>query len=137
MGEIEVKFEKAGRIKKGQWILIDGAVCKVIDIQVSSPGKHGSAKVRITAVGVFDGQKRQLLRPSDADVEVPVMYRKRGQVLAVTGDTVQIMDLNDYNTFEVPLSAVDEEIKDKLQPGAEVEYMEAGEYRKITRVKSE
>ena len=137
MAEMEVKFEKAGRIKKGQWILIDGAVCKVIDIQVSSPGKHGSAKVRITAVGVFDGQKRQLLRPSDADVEVPVMYRKRGQILAVTGDTVQIMDLNDYNTFEVPLTAIDDEWKDKLQPGAEVEYMEAGEYRKVTRVKTE
>ena len=137
MAEMEIKFEKAGRIKKGQWILIDGAVCRVIDIQVSSPGKHGSAKVRITAVGVFDGQKRQLLRPSDADVEVPVMHRKRGQVLAVMGDTVQIMDLNDYNTFEVPLSAIEEEIRDKLQPGAEVEYMEAGEYRKITRVKSE
>ncbi len=135
MAEMEVKFEKAGRVKKGQWILIDGAVCRVVDIQISSPGKHGSAKVRITAVGVFDGQKRQLLRPSDADVEVPVMHRKRGQVLALMGDVVQIMDLNDYSTFEVPLSAVEEELRDKLQPGAEVEYMEAGEYRKITRVK--
>ena len=137
MAEMEVKFEKAGRVKKGQWILIDGAVCKVLDVQVSSPGKHGSAKVRITAVGVFDGQKRQLLRPSDAEVEVPVMHRKRGQVLAVMGDTVQVMDLNDYNTFEVPLSAVDDEIRDKLESGAEIEYMEAGEYRKITRVKGE
>ncbi|NPA86417.1 MAG: translation initiation factor IF-5A [Candidatus Diapherotrites archaeon] len=137
MAELEIKFEKAGRIKKGQWILIDGAVCRVTDIQISAPGKHGSAKVRITAVGVFDGQKRQLLRPSDADVEVPVMHRKRGQVLAVMGDTVQIMDLNDYNTFEIPLSAVDEEHREKLQPGAEVEYMEAGEYRKIVRVKTE
>ena len=134
---MEIKFEKAGRIKKGQWILIDGNVCKVIDIQISSPGKHGSAKVRIVAVGVFDGQKRQLLRPSDADVEVPVMKRKRGQVLAIAGDMVQIMDLNDYNTFEIPLEQVDEEIRDKLQSGAEVEYMEAGEYRKIVRVKTE
>ncbi len=137
MAELEVKFEKAGRVKKGQWILIDGAVCRVTDVQISSPGKHGSAKVRITAIGVFDGQKRQLLRPSDADVEVPVMHRKRGQVLAVMGDVVQIMDLNDYNTFEVPVSTIDEELRDKLQPGAEVEYMEAGEYRKITRVKTE
>ncbi len=135
MGELEIKFEKAGRIKKGQWIVIDGAVCKVTDVQVSSPGKHGSAKVRITAIGVFDGQKRQLLRPSDADVEVPVMHRKRGQVIALAGDMVQIMDLNDYSTFEIPLSAIDEEIREKLVEGTEIEYMEAGEYRKITRVK--
>ncbi len=137
MGELEIKFEKAGRIKKGQWIVIDGAVCRVTDVQISSPGKHGSAKVRITAVGVFDGQKRQLLRPSDADVEVPVMHRKRGQVLSVTPEEVQIMDLNDYNTFEIPLSSIEEELRDRLQPGAEIEYMEAGEYRKITRVKAE
>ncbi len=135
MAELEVKFEKAGRIKKGQWILIDGAVCRVVDIQVSAPGKHGSAKVRITAIGVFDNQKRQLLRPSDADVEVPVMHRKRGQVLAVAGDMVQIMDLNDYSTFEVPLSSIEDEIREKVQPGVEIEYMEAGPYRKITRVK--
>ena len=135
MAELEVKFEKAGRIKRGQWIVIDGAVCRVVDVQVSAPGKHGSAKVRITAIGVFDGQKRQLLRPSDADVEVPVMHRKRGQILAVTGDMVQIMDLNDYSTFEIPLDSVEEELRSKLQPGAEVEYMEAGPYRKLVRVK--
>ncbi len=136
MAELEIKFEKAGRIKKGQWILIDGNVCRVTDIQVSAPGKHGSAKVRIVAIGVFDGQKRQLLRPSDADVEVPVMKRKRGQILSITGNMVQVMDLNDYNTFEIPLEAVDEDVKDKLAEGAEVEYMEAGEYRKIVRVKT-
>ncbi len=130
-----MKFEKAGRVKKGQWILIDGAVCRVTDVQISSPGKHGSAKVRITAIGVFDGQKRQLLRPSDADVEVPVMKRKTGQVIAIAGDSVQIMDLTDYSTFEIPFSAIDEEIRQKLEPGVEVEILEAGEYRKIERVR--
>ncbi len=135
MAEIEVKFEKAGRVKKGQWILIDGAVCRVTDVQISSPGKHGSAKVRITAIGVFDGQKRQLLRPSDADVEVPVMKRKTGQVIAIAGDSVQIMDLTDYSTFEIPFSAIDEDIRQKLEPGVEVEILEAGEYRKIERVR--
>ncbi len=135
MAEMEVKFEKAGRIKPNQWILIDGAVCRVLNVQVSSPGKHGAAKVRITAIGVFDGQKRQIIKPSDADVEVPVMKRKTGQVLAVLGDSVQVMDMTDYSTFEIPLSAVDEEVKEKLQPGVEVELLEAGEYRKIVRVK--
>ncbi len=135
MAELEIKFEKAGRVKKGQWIIINGAICKVTDVQISSPGKHGSAKVRITAIGVFDGQKRQLLRPSDADVEVPVMKRKTGQVLAIMGDSVQIMDMSDYSTFEIPLSAIEDEIKEKLEPGVEVELLEAGEYRKIERVK--
>lgn len=134
MGELDIKFEKAGRIKQGQWILIDGAVCRVNDVQISSPGKHGSAKVRITAIGVFDGQKRQMLKPSGADVEVPIIKRKYGQVLAVMGDQVQIMELESYETFELPMPD-EEEIASKLEPGAEIEYMEAGEYRKISKVK--
>ncbi|HID09540.1 TPA: translation initiation factor IF-5A [Candidatus Micrarchaeota archaeon] len=134
MGEIEIKFEKAGRIKPGQWVLIDGAVCRVTDVQVSSPGKHGSAKVRITGIGVFDGQKRQMLKPSGADVEVPIIKRKFGQVLAVMGDQVQIMDLESYETFELPMPE-EEELASKLEPGVEIEYMEAGEYRKISKVK--
>lgn len=134
MADIEIKFEKAGRIKPGQWVLIDGAVCRVTDVQVSSPGKHGSAKVRITAIGVFDKQKRQMLKPSGADVEVPIIKRKFGQVLAVMGDQVQIMDLESYETFELPMPE-EQELASKLEPGVEIEYMEAGEYRKISKVK--
>lgn len=134
MGQLEIKFQKAGRIKPGQWVLIDGAVCRVVDVQVSSPGKHGSAKVRITAVGVFDGQKRQMLKPSGADVEVPVIKRKYAQVLALMGDQVQLMDLESYETYELPMPE-DQELASKLEPGVEVEVMEAGEYRKIARVK--
>ncbi len=134
MGQLEIKFQKAGRIKPGQWVLIDGAVCRVVDVQVSSPGKHGSAKVRITAVGVFDGQKRQMLKPSGADVEVPVIKRKYAQVLALMGDQVQLMDLETYETYELPMPD-DKELASKLEPGVEVEVMEAGEYRKIARVK--
>ncbi len=134
MADMEIKFVKANRIKKGQWVLIDGAVCRVTDVQISSPGKHGSAKVRIVAVGVFDGQKRQMLKPSGADVETPVLKRKSGQVLAVMPDHVQIMDMTTYETLELPLPE-DEDLKAKLEPGVEVEYVEAGEYRKIDRVK--
>ncbi len=134
MADMEIKFEKAGRIKPGQWVLIDGAVCRVTDVQVSSPGKHGSAKVRITAIGVFDGQKRQMLKPSGADVEVPIIKRKYAQVLALMGDQVQVMDLESYETYELPMPE-EEELASKLEPGVEVEIMEAGEYRKIARVK--
>ena len=134
MGDIDVKFEKAGKVKSGQWVLVDGAVCRVTDVQISSPGKHGSAKVRITAVGVFDGQKRQMLKPSGADVEVPIIKRKFGQVLTVMDDQVQIMDLESYETFELPMPE-DEELKGKLEPGMEIEYMEAGDHRKISKVK--
>ncbi|MGC8538621.1 MAG: translation initiation factor IF-5A [Candidatus Micrarchaeia archaeon] len=118
-------------IKPGKFIMIDGFPCKVVDIETSSPGKHGAAKARITAIGVFDGKKRTLLKPTSSEVEAPVILKKRAQVVSITGDTVQLMDLETYETYELPAP---EDIKGTLKPGAEVEVMEAMGQRSITRI---
>lgn len=89
-------------------------------------------KMRIEAIGIFDGQKRSIVKPVDSKIEVPVINKKVGQVLAIMGDTVQLMDLETYDTFEVPIP---EELKDKLTEGAEVEYLEAMGKTKLLRVK--
>ena len=49
---------------------------KVIDMQTSSPGKHGHAKVRITALDVFTGKKVEELSPATHNVMVPEVVRK-------------------------------------------------------------
>ncbi|MCL4375267.1 translation initiation factor IF-5A, partial [Candidatus Marsarchaeota archaeon] len=66
-------------IKVGRFILIDGVPCRVVEIETSAPGKHGSAKMRVTAVSIFDGGKKTLLKPSDGDVEVPVITKRKAQ----------------------------------------------------------
>jgi len=47
------------------------------------------------------------------------------------GDQVQLMDLETYATFEIPIP---EEFKGKLEPGKEVQYLEAMGKKKITRI---
>ena len=116
-------------LKKGKYVVIDGAPCRVVDIQKSKPGKHGAAKARVTAIGIFDNQKRQLLKPVDANIEIPVVDRRNGQVVADMGDTVQVMDLETYQTFEVPKGDL------QLSPGQEVEYIESMGQRKLLRGK--
>jgi translation initiation factor 5A len=71
----------------------------------------------------------------DTRVEVPIIEKRVGQVLAITGDSVQLMDMENFDTFEVPLPE-EEEIKSKLEPGVEVEYwvMPPGVY-KIMRIR--
>ncbi|MHC1586352.1 MAG: translation initiation factor IF-5A, partial [Candidatus Hecatellaceae archaeon] len=69
-----------GSVKEGQYIIIDGEPCKVVELEKSKPGKHGSAKARIVAVGVFDGVKRSIVSPVDARIEVPVIEKRSGQV---------------------------------------------------------
>jgi translation initiation factor 5A len=121
----------AGGIKEGRFVIIDGVPCKVVQVETSSPGKHGSAKVRITAIGMFDGQKKGIILPSHSDIEVPVLTKKKAQVVSLTDSTVQLMDSETYEVFEVPVT---EEFQGKLAPGKEVEVIEAMGRRAVSRV---
>ncbi|HDH06763.1 MAG TPA: translation initiation factor IF-5A [Thermoproteales archaeon] len=124
---------EAGSLKPGSFIVIDGEPCKIIEIEKSKPGKHGSAKARITGIGLFDNVKRSLVVPTDSKVEVPVVSKKRAQVIAVLGNTIQLMDLTTYEVYEVPVPR-EEEIASKLESGKEVEVWEVMGRRKIVRV---
>ena len=124
-------YSSMKEIKPGRFLLIDGVPCRVVELDVSSPGKHGAAKMRVTAVGIFDGIKRTLLKPSSADIEVPIINKKKAQVVSVTGSTAQLMDLESYETYEVPIP---EEFRASLKQGLEVEVMESMGKRAISRV---
>ncbi len=107
-------------LKKGKYVIIDGIPCKVVDIQVSKPGKHGSAKARVTAIGIFNGEKKQLLKPVDAEVHIPIVEKRVGQVVADMGDKYQLMDMETYETFEI-----DKNPDVSANVGDEVEYIKA------------
>ncbi len=118
-------------LKIGRFVMIDGIACRVVDIETSAPGKHGAAKMRITGIGIFDGQKKTLLKPSSGDIEVPVITKKKGQIVSVTDTTAQVMDLESYETFDLPIP---EDMKGSVKAGAEIEIMEASGRRAISRV---
>lgn len=126
--------EEAGSLKVGSFIIIDDEPCKIVSIDKSKAGKHGSAKVRIVALGIFDGKKRSYVGPADAQVEVPIIEKKVGQVISVTSSSIQLMDLSSYEIFDVP-PPDEPELKDKLTSGVEVEYWEIMGRKKIIRVK--
>jgi len=130
MAEGEKKFTNVGSLKPGSYVLIDGFACQVKNSDKSKPGKHGSAKARVVAFDVFSGQKRGLLKPTSADVEVPIMVKGSAQVVAVMGDTLQIMDLNSYETFDVKKPDIQ-----GLASGVEVEYVRWGSQVKVLRRK--
>jgi translation initiation factor 5A len=112
-------------------MIIDEEPCKIMSISTSKPGKHGEAKARIEAIGIFDGQKRSVVHPVKHKVHVPIIDKRNAQVLALMGDNVQLMDLETYETFEMPIP---DEFKGKLEPGKEIYYLEALGRKKITRV---
>ncbi len=106
-------------LKPGHYVMIDDEPCKVLSMVKSKPGKHGSTKVRLDAVGILDNKKRGLLKPATADVTQPIIEKKKAQVISVSGNMAQLMDLEDYSTFD---AVVPEEFKGKLDSGTEVLY---------------
>lgn len=117
-------------LKANRYIIIDDEPCKILSITTSKPGKHGEAKARIEAIGVFDNQKRSVIYPVRHKVAVPIIDKRTAQVISVMGDKAQLMDLETYDTFEIEIP---EELKDKIVEGKEVEYIQALGKRKITR----
>jgi len=115
-------------------MIIDGEPCHIVDITKSKPGKHGSAKARIVAIGVFDNQKRQFVKPVDSNAEVPIIDKRAGQVFAVSPNGVQIMDLETFEYLDAPFPD-EEDLKSKIVAGAEIEYWKIMGKVKITRVK--
>ena len=120
MGETTVTIKE---LKPGNFVIIDGEPCKVVSRTKSKPGKHGASKIRLEAMGIFDGRRRFLLKPSSADVIVPLIEKKSAQVISVSGDIAQLMDSTDYETFD---ASIPEEFKGKLEAGRDVLYWKIG-----------
>ncbi|MCS7129798.1 MAG: translation initiation factor IF-5A [Archaeoglobaceae archaeon] len=119
------------QLREGGYVVIDDEPCEIISISVSKPGKHGAAKARIDAIGIFDSQKRSIVEPVTAKIYIPMVERKRAQVLSIAKDNAQLMDLSTFETFELPIP---EELKDKVSAGKEVIYIESLGKRKIERM---
>ncbi len=106
-------------LKPGKYIMVEGEPCRIVSIVKSKPGKHGSTKARIETMGVFDKRRRFVLKPTSGMVNAPVIEKKKAQVISVSGDAVQLMDMEDYSTFE---AAIPEKFRGKLDSGKEVVY---------------
>ena len=124
---------QAGKLKPGNYVVIDGEPCKVVSITKSKPGKHGSAKVRIEGTGLFDDRKRYLLKPASSTVMSPIIEKKKAQVISVAGEIAQLMDLETYETFD---ASIPEDLKARIDAGKEVLYWKIDKKLQIKEVKS-
>ncbi len=105
-------------LREGSYMLIEDVACVVRKMDVSKTGKHGASKVRVEAIGVLDGKKRVIVKPGHEKVGVPMIEKKKGQILSV-GEKASIMDIESYETLEV---LIPEELKGQLAEGDQIEY---------------
>ena len=128
----EKKLVSVGSLKKGDTLIIDNAPCKISDVAVSRPGKHGHAKVNLVAVGLLDEKKRNIVMPGHDRVEVPLIEKKNAQVLSVAGKKVNVMDAETYETFDMDIP---EELQGQVKDGVEVLYWDIMGQKIIKQVK--
>lgn len=123
-----------GSIKVGSYVMVENEPCRIVDYSKSKPGKHGSAKARVVAIGVFDGVKRSFVKPVDSQVEVPLIEKRSGQVISLQPSVVQLMDLETFEVFDAPYPD-EQDLKNRLANGVEVEYWRILGRTKIMRTK--
>jgi translation initiation factor 5A len=128
MGTEQVEVRE---LKEGRYMVIDDEPCKISSISTSKPGKHGEAKARIEAIGIFDGNKKSVVYPVKHKVQVPIIDKRTAQIVSIMGTEVQLMDLETYEMFHLPIT---DDVKDDLKPGGEILYLITMDRKKITRV---
>jgi len=131
---MSTKLVSVGTLQKGNYVIIDGSACKVTDVQVSRPGKHGHAKVRLSGVGLIDEKKRVIVMPGHDNIEVPVIDKRTAQVLSVSGATANVMDAETYETFDM---AIPEELKADCVAGCNMLYWVILSEKVMKQVKSD
>ena len=121
-------------LKVGSYIIVEGAASKIANIDISRPGKHGHAKMRIEAIGIIDGKRRVIVMPAHDNIEVPIIEKKTAQVLSVHGKTANVMDAENYETFDLEIP---DDLKDACVAGVSVLYWKVMEDKIMRQIKGE
>ncbi len=130
----DTKMIVAIQVQKGSFILLDGVPCKVVDTEVSKPGKHGHTKARISAVGLVDDKKRIVVMPGHDNIEVPIIEKRSAQVLSVKGSIATVMDSESYETFDMKIP---DDLKSDVRDGGSVMYWTILSERVMKQVKGD
>jgi translation initiation factor 5A len=126
-----LKVVSATELRIGSFVLIDGETYTVRSMDVSKTGKHGAHKCRFDAISVTTGKKKMMMCPGDDRFDVPMIDKRKAQVLAMTADGVSLMDAESFENFELPIP---EEFAGQVKDGMTVEYWDMEGVKIIKRL---
>ncbi len=115
-------------LKVGRYVAIEDSAYKILSISKSKPGKHGSAKARLELENLFTKQKRSHVGTVTDTIHVPVLEKGSAIITHLQGEEVHAMDTKTYASLILPIDT-----SMKLEPGGEIQWVEAMGRYKITR----
>lgn len=78
--------DQANNIKKGDYIMLKGKPCKVVDYSKAKPGKHGAAKIMFVGIDIFTDKKVEETHSSTSGVDVPFVKKSEFQLCDITAE---------------------------------------------------
>ena len=115
-------------LKVGRYVAIEDSAYKILSISKSKPGKHGSAKARLELENLFNKQKRSHVGTVTDTIHVPVLEKGSAIITHIQGEEVHAMDSKTFASLILPIDT-----SMKLDPGGEIQWVEAMGRYKITR----
>ena len=115
-----LKIISATEAKVGTNITLDNDYYTIKKIDISKTGKHGHAKCRIEATGIINDSKKVFVVPGHDRLEVPMLEKRKAQVLSKGDKKASVMDLENFETLEI--ACPDEEVFAELEENGNCEY---------------
>lgn len=126
-----LKIVNATELRIGSHIYVDGDAFLIKTMDISKTGKHGASKCRFEAVSATTGKKKVIMCPGHERFEVPMIDKRKAQVLSLMGETASVMDSENFENFEM---AIPEELKGQVVDGSNIEYWDIEGTKLMKRV---
>ena len=90
-------------LKVGRFCVVDDEAYKILSISKSKPGKHGSAKARLSLESIFTKKKISHVGTVTDSINVPMIEKGTATVTHIEGAEVHAMNDRDYSMMILPL----------------------------------
>jgi len=111
--------KQCSAFRKGEFIVLKGRPCKVVEMSTSKTGKHGHAKVHVVGLDIFTGKKYEDICPSTHNMEAPVVKRKDYQLMSINEDGfVALLNLDsceEKEDLKLPDDDLGKQIRDAFE----------------------
>jgi len=114
-----LKVVDATELRVGSNVIIEGEPYTIRSTETSKTGKHGHAKCRMEAISMISGKKKVLVIPGHERFEIPMIEKRKAQVLSISGKIANIMDAESFESFDL---AIPEELEGQVQESMTIEY---------------
>lgn len=103
---------KAGDLKKGMVVAIDGQLYQARDIEVKSPSARGAATLyKVRFYNVKNGAKLEQTFKGDDSLDEVILERRPAQFSYVDGDMVNFMDSENFEIYTLDMDTLSEQMK--------------------------